>query len=661
MHTLCLNMIVKNESKIITRLLESVVKIIDTYCICDTGSTDNTIEIITNFMNKHNIPGKIIIEPFKNFEYNRTFALHACKDMSDYILLLDADMIFEPFKLDKSKLYNADVWKILQGNNNFYYTNVRIIKNDINCKYVGVTHEYISHPDNFRINSFKKDEVFIIDIGDGGSKSDKFERDIKLLEEGILHEQKNSRYYFYLGNSYKDFGNFNKAIEIYLKNIELPGWIQEKWYSLNNIGKCYEELGNKDTAIIYYQKCSELIPDRLENVYNILNIYRNNRKYKEGLELYLKYKNKLEYHINNPNIRDEYLFLRNDVYTYNIFYEYYIMAYYNNIKKIDIEINHILNNCTNQSTINNTILNYKFYYFNLVPHKKINLSNSFYYNNELYTSSSNSIVFLNNNKYKYLMNVRYVNYIINKENGAYNNSGIISTLNKKVYMDSEFKIIKERTYYYNNNNNIIQGLEDIKIFNTNDKNDIIFTSTILNSKNKIGIAIGKYMSLENNELLYNEFFQTFKNTDCEKNWVFVKYKDEINIIYSFYPLNICSFNNNKYELEIKHINMKMPLVFKLARGSSNGFSYNNEIWFIVHVVSYEMPRNYYHFICVFDNEMNLLRYSSMFKFSGEKIEYSLSILVDDNFVYIPYSTWDATTNIGIYNKSYIESLLIFNY
>ena len=43
--TLCLNMIVKNESKIITRLFDSVIKIIDCYCICDTGSTDNTKEI----------------------------------------------------------------------------------------------------------------------------------------------------------------------------------------------------------------------------------------------------------------------------------------------------------------------------------------------------------------------------------------------------------------------------------------------------------------------------------------------------------------------------------------------------------------------------------------------------------------------------------------
>ncbi len=43
---LCLNMIVKNESKIIRRLFDSVCNIIDSYCICDTGSTDgmNAIE-----------------------------------------------------------------------------------------------------------------------------------------------------------------------------------------------------------------------------------------------------------------------------------------------------------------------------------------------------------------------------------------------------------------------------------------------------------------------------------------------------------------------------------------------------------------------------------------------------------------------------------------
>ena len=77
--TICLNMIVKNESKIITRLFDSIINIIDTYCICDTGSTDNTIQIIeAYFKNKSitnkSITGKIIEKEFRNFGYNRNYA-----------------------------------------------------------------------------------------------------------------------------------------------------------------------------------------------------------------------------------------------------------------------------------------------------------------------------------------------------------------------------------------------------------------------------------------------------------------------------------------------------------------------------------------------------------------------------------------------------------
>ena len=90
--TICLNMIVKNESKIITRLFETVLPIIDSYCICDTGSTDNTRQIIKDYFDSKNIPGQIIRHPFKNFGHNRDYALKAAKSMADYLLFLDADM-----------------------------------------------------------------------------------------------------------------------------------------------------------------------------------------------------------------------------------------------------------------------------------------------------------------------------------------------------------------------------------------------------------------------------------------------------------------------------------------------------------------------------------------------------------------------------------------
>ena len=135
MPKICLNMIVKNESKIIKRLLETVVPLIDTYCICDTGSTDNTVDIIQSFFDDVNMTGKIVKEPFRNFEYNRNYALKECYGMknADYILLLDADMTLHIPNTnsiyDFKKSMDKDAYYLLQGNSKIQYQNLRIIKN----------------------------------------------------------------------------------------------------------------------------------------------------------------------------------------------------------------------------------------------------------------------------------------------------------------------------------------------------------------------------------------------------------------------------------------------------------------------------------------------------------------------------------------------------
>ena len=211
MVSLCLNMIVKNESKIIRRLLNSVINVIDSYCICDTGSTDNTVEIIENYFNDKKIPGKVVKEKFKDFEYNRSFALKCCDDIeADYILLLDADMILtlniEPEKF-KSVLQTNDCFFIFQGSDTMYYKNTRVVKNRSGFSYKGVTHEYVELPTNAKQGIFSKDHVFINDIGDGGAKSDKFSRDVKLLKEGLKEDPENERYMFYLANSLKDLAS----------------------------------------------------------------------------------------------------------------------------------------------------------------------------------------------------------------------------------------------------------------------------------------------------------------------------------------------------------------------------------------------------------------------------------------------------------------------
>ena len=425
--TVCLNMIVKNESKIITRLLESVLPVIDCYCICDTGSTDNTIELIQEFCSKKNISGKIVNEPFINFAHNRNFALQACVGMSDYILLLDADMILKVNNFDKKSLLKNDFFYVLQGSESFYYQNTRIVKNNGLFKYTCVTHEYIESPPNSTSSQIEKNIMFISDIGDGGSKNDKFERDIRLLTEAIKLEPKHERYHFYLANSYHDSGKFEQAIETYKKRIVLGGWEQEVWYSHYRIGLCYKNLNKMEEAVYSWMNGYNFSQIRVENLYEIIHHYRNTSKHKLAELFYNMASVILSKNLN----KDSYLFLHNDVYTFKIDYEHTIFAFYNKVKDISEQIIKVLNHSHDGSINNNLFSNMKFYKQVLSANKKINFSNvtKICVNNEDidFNSSSSCLI---KSKDGYIMNMRYVNYYITSSGSYLNCDKNITTYNK---------------------------------------------------------------------------------------------------------------------------------------------------------------------------------------------------------------------------------------
>src|ERR1700733_11066955 len=87
--TICLNMIVKNEAKVIARCLESVKPILSSWVIVDTGSTDGTQAIIRSVMK--DIPGELHERPWKDVGHNRTEAIELARGKGDYLFVIDAD------------------------------------------------------------------------------------------------------------------------------------------------------------------------------------------------------------------------------------------------------------------------------------------------------------------------------------------------------------------------------------------------------------------------------------------------------------------------------------------------------------------------------------------------------------------------------------------
>lgn len=663
--TVCLNMIVKNESKIIRRLLDSVAGFIDCYCICDTGSTDDTLVVINKFSEDTGIKGKICQEPFKNFAHNRSFALQACKGMSDYALLLDADMIFEVNNFDKKKLLEGDSFCLLQGNDKFYYKNMRIVRNNGMYKYVGVTHEHVQTPPENKNINLKKDELFIRDIGDGGSKNDKFDRDVRLLLEGIKEDPNNVRYHFYLANSYKDSGHFEEAIEYYKKRISMGDWEQEVWYSYFNIGNIYEHQGKMGDALYYWMECYNHNPLRLESLYKIVHHYRAIGKCKSAKVFYDLAKNALKTKID----KDDYLFLQNDVYTYKFDYEYSIIACYLGVYNINDSVVSIFNNSDDHSIISNTLSNMKFYKDILKPRIKVDLSfkeENMIGNLKVTFNSSSSSLLKKKNGSGYMLNVRMVNYYINNSNGRYSGCDEhIITNNKYIEMDNNFYVKMEKIFDVDFENKRYLGIEDIRIFtddnnsSDNDSEKLIFMGTSQHKDETIGMLTGVY-DINARTIESIEIKPSFVDSPCEKNWVYfkyAKYNNENHIVYRWYPIEICKINKETNKLDLVERNNTTPKIFSHVRGSTPGFTYNSEIWVILHIVSYETPRHYYHIFATFDLDMNLLKYSAPFKFEGESIEYCLGLVVEDERVICTYSTWDRTTKLVSYDKPYIDNLL----
>ena len=86
MSTICLNMIVKNESEIIVDTLINLCSYInfDYYVISDTGSTDLTKKLIKDFFNTKNIKGELIDHVWSDFGTNRSLALECAYNKTDY-------------------------------------------------------------------------------------------------------------------------------------------------------------------------------------------------------------------------------------------------------------------------------------------------------------------------------------------------------------------------------------------------------------------------------------------------------------------------------------------------------------------------------------------------------------------------------------------------
>jgi glycosyltransferase involved in cell wall biosynthesis len=265
MPTICLAMIVKNEAHVIERALRSALPYIDHWVICDTGSTDGTPDKILQTMGE--VPGQLFYREWVNFGHNREEVLKLCGTLCDYILILDADLVLNVYDPEFKSRLTADAYDIrYQGN--LDYVNTRLVTSLLPWRYIGVTHEYIMSPANPKIEELAN--VGLLDFSDGGNRGDKFQRDIRLLNDAVLKDPSNSRNVFYLAQSYRDAGQIGEALFWYERRAGMGGWDEEVWYAMFMKAMMLQKIRvNWSQVQEAYLEAYRFRPSRIEPLYEV--------------------------------------------------------------------------------------------------------------------------------------------------------------------------------------------------------------------------------------------------------------------------------------------------------------------------------------------------------------------------------------------------------
>ncbi|MGL4848723.1 MAG: tetratricopeptide repeat-containing glycosyltransferase family 2 protein [Clostridium sp.] len=241
-------MIIKNEENILKRCLDSVKDFVDEIIIIDTGSTDKSKEIASEYTE-----AIYDFEWCDDFSKARNFAFS--KATKEYIFWLDADdyiteeNLKELIKLKETMNKELDAVSMHyslsrdeKGNTTYSLRRNRLVKRSLDFKWIGRIHEYLE----------VSGRMFHSDISvHHGKDKPHTNRNIavfRLMEQN--NEEFTTRDRFYFANELYYNAKYEEAIEQYRAFLDSgKGWIEDLKTATANLIQCYNAIGKGDKTI----------------------------------------------------------------------------------------------------------------------------------------------------------------------------------------------------------------------------------------------------------------------------------------------------------------------------------------------------------------------------------------------------------------------------
>ena len=249
MATISLCMIVKNEETHIARYLDSVAELVEEIIIVDTGSTDRTVEIVSNYTSKvYSYPWKDDFSDARNYSFSQA--------SMDYCMWMDADDVLEESEKDRflqlKKSLSPDTDIVMMkyntsfdeaGKPSFSYFRERWIRNCTQYRWIGEVHEVI--PPNGRI-IYSDIAICHKKLGAGDP-----DRNLKIYQKMIADGKPlEPRQQYYYGRELYYHKQYKEAVSVLEKFLlSAGGWIENKIEACSICANCYYQLGQEQFAL----------------------------------------------------------------------------------------------------------------------------------------------------------------------------------------------------------------------------------------------------------------------------------------------------------------------------------------------------------------------------------------------------------------------------
>lgn len=293
---IALLMMLKNEEVRLPVSLASIIGYVDSMVIFDTGSTDNTVQVLKNFSEKHKIPLRLKQGEFKDFSTSRNESLDFADTFLDidFLLLLDNNdelrggeqlrqFAKEQLKTEHEAYLMCQEW--MSGSLDKYF-NTRFLRARCGWRYKGSVHEYLANtkstPENPGPIVFRMPDNIVLfqdRTKDNNKSGPRFARDKVLLLSDHKKDPKEPRTLFYLAQTCSCLEEIEDSFYYYKLRSELDGFWEEKFHAYLRCGEISQRLNHDwHTSLSYYMKAIEYT-NRAEPLIKIAQYYNNVKKF----------------------------------------------------------------------------------------------------------------------------------------------------------------------------------------------------------------------------------------------------------------------------------------------------------------------------------------------------------------------------------------------